>query len=429
MIERYRTKKMEKVWSEEFKYKTWLKIELLTYEAFTKIGTIKEKDFILAKKTAKYNLKDIKNLEKIYKHDVVAFIRAVSKNMGSEGRWFHYGLTSSDLVDTGWSYMIMQANNILQEEFLVILDNLKKLALEHKMTYTVGRTHGIHAEVTTFGYKVAVWYNVMQRNFIRFLSSRSRIEIGIISGSVGNYCNVDPFIQDFVCDNLLLSSSQISTQILERDRHSEYIATLALIASGIEQIALEIRLLQQTEIGEVQEPFDKDQIGSSSMPHKKNPILSENICGLSRAIRGYINPAFENNCLWHERDISHSSVERVIIPDCCTLLHFMMLRINYILENFTVNKERMLSNIYLTNKTIFSQRVLLLLIEKLNWSREKAHKVCEELSIKAIKENIDFEKLLEKELKLNKNLLKEAFSLQYYTKNIDLIFKRLNLIS
>ncbi|URM53024.1 adenylosuccinate lyase [Mycoplasma sp. SG1] len=429
MINRYQTKELKENWSDKNKYKTWLKIELLVLEALSFVGIIQKDEVSKIQKNAKFNLKEIEKIEAEIKHDMLAFTQNVCQNLGPEKKWFHYGLTSSDIIDTSWGVLIASANNFIQIELNNLLNNLKNLAVKYKETFIIGRTHGIHAEITTFGYKFAVWYNIMQRNLIRFLAARNRIEIGVISGAVGNYANIDPFIQDYVCDHLKLGSSKISTQILQRDRHAEYLSILALIASAIEQISVEIRNLQRTEINEVREPFTSHQKGSSSMPHKMNPILSENLCGLSRMVRAYAQVGLENMVLWHERDISHSSSERIIIPDATTLIHYMLRRINYILTNLTVFPENMLKNIYYDRGVIFSQRVLLALVENVKMSREEAYDFVQKVALNVIKnEDSNFkDELIKAKIPLSKEDLDECFNINHYLKNVNKIYKRLEI--
>jgi adenylosuccinate lyase len=429
MILRYSKENMRKIWTEEAKFESYLKIEILACEAWSKLNVIPEKDIIKIKEKAKINLKRIKEIEEETKHDVIAFTRAVSECLGDEKKWIHYGLTSTDIVDTSNAYLIKKANDIIYNDLIAFTKVLKDKAIKYKNTPCIGRTHGIHAEITSFGLKWVLWYEEMMRNIKRFDLARKDIECGKISGAVGNYVNVDPFVEKYVCDKLEIDSANISTQVIQRDRYAFYISTLALIASTLEKIATEIRSLQRTEIHEVDEYFSKGQKGSSAMPHKKNPISSENICGCARLMRGYIIPAFEDISLWHERDISHSSVERVIIPDATELIDYMLNRFKGILDNLIVYEDNMLKNIYKTNGAIFSQRVMTKLIEK-GLSREEAYDKIQKLALISYNEEKDFKQLvLDSEIKdiLTEEEILDAFKLDFYFKNIDYIYEKCNI--
>jgi adenylosuccinate lyase len=429
MILRYSKENMRKIWTEEAKFESYLKTEILACEAWSKLNVIPEKDIIKIKEKAKINLKRIKEIEEETKHDVIAFTRAVSECLGDEKKWIHYGLTSTDIVDTSNAYLIKKANDIIYNDLIAFTKVLKDKAIKYKNTPCIGRTHGIHAEITSFGLKWVLWYEEMMRNIKRFDLARKDIECGKISGAVGNYVNVDPFVEKYVCDKLEIDSANISTQVIQRDRYAFYISTLALIASTLEKIATEIRSLQRTEIHEVDEYFSKGQKGSSAMPHKKNPISSENICGCARLMRGYIIPAFEDISLWHERDISHSSVERVIIPDATELIDYMLNRFKGILDNLIVYEDNMLKNIYKTNGAIFSQRVMTKLIEK-GLSREEAYDKIQKLALISYNEEKDFKQLvLDSEIKdiLTVEEILDAFKLDFYFKNIDYIYEKCNI--
>jgi adenylosuccinate lyase len=429
MILRYSKENMRKIWTEEAKFESYLKTEILACEAWSKLNVIPEKDIIKIKEKAKINLKRIKEIEEETKHDVIAFTRAVSECLGDEKKWIHYGLTSTDIVDTSNAYLIKKANDIIYNDLIAFTKVLKDKAIKYKNTPCIGRTHGIHAEITSFGLKWVLWYEEMMRNIKRFDLARKDIECGKISGAVGNYVNVDPFVEKYVCDKLEIDSANISTQVIQRDRYAFYISTLALIASTLEKIATEIRSLQRTEIHEVDEYFSKGQKGSSAMPHKKNPISSENICGCARLMRGYIIPAFEDISLWHERDISHSSVERVIIPDATELIDYMLNRFKGILDNLIVYEDNMLKNIYKTNGAIFSQRVMTKLIEK-GSSREEAYDKIQKLALISYNEEKDFKQLvLDSEIKdiLTEEEILDAFKLDFYFKNIDYIYEKCNI--
>ncbi|ALV23262.1 adenylosuccinate lyase [Mycoplasma sp. (ex Biomphalaria glabrata)] len=427
MIKRYSTPEMEQVWSEENKFSWWLKIEILVVKAFVEKGEIPQHDYDLICKKAKFDLKLMAELEEVVKHDVIAFTRSVSESLGPEKKWIHYGMTSSDLVDTANSCLIKQANEFIHKELWELLEVIKKMAIKYQLTPCIGRTHGMHAEITSFGYKFAGWYDMLMRAFKSFLTSRSIIETGMVSGAVGNYANIDPKIQEFVCEELHLSSSKISSQVLARDRHAQYLASLALIASTLETICTEIRHLQRTEVGECEEGFSEGQKGSSAMPHKRNPIGSENICGIARLIRGYMVTIFENVALWHERDISHSSNERVIIPDATTVLHYAIRRTKSILSNLVVNESRMLENIFMSSSVIFSQKIMLKLIDK-GWSREQAYDFIQPIAMKAYKNKLDFKQLLlDNNIPLSQAELSTCFSLSAFLDNIPVVYKRLGI--
>lgn len=427
MILRYSREEMRKIWSDEAKFSAYLKIEILACSAWKKLGIIPSTDLDKIKNNASFDLKRIAELEEVTKHDVIAFTRAVSERLGAERKWIHYGLTSTDVVDTANGYLLKQTNDILYEDILDFMKVLKDKAIKYKNTPCIGRTHGMHADITSFGLKWVLWHEEMKRNLTRFENARSDVECGKISGAVGNYVNVDPFVQDYVCENLGINSSNISTQVLQRDRHAYYMATLALIASTLEKIATEIRNLQRTEIHEVEEAFSIGQKGSSAMPHKRNPISSENICGCARLMRGYVIPAYEDISLWGERDISHSSVERVILPDATELLDYMLNRFKDVLENLVVYEDMMLENIYKTNGVIFSQRVMTALIEK-GLSREEAYDTIQVIAMESFGKKEDFKKLLLESDKvmqvLSEDDIDNCFTLDYYFKNIDEIYKR-----
>lgn len=427
MIERYSSEEMDFIWSEVSKFNTWLKVELLTIEAWSKLGVIPVEDYELIRDNAKFDIEEIYKLEQQTKHDVIAFTRNVSQSLGDEKKWFHYGLTSTDVVDTANGFLIAQANSVLNLELNELNKTLKEMANKYKYSPCMGRTHGIHAEITTFGLKVALWYDELQRNLERFEAARKNIEVGKISGAVGTFSNTPPFVQDYVCYRMELNSAKISTQILQRDRHAQYISTLALIASSIEKIATEIRHLQRTEVNEVKEGFSKNQKGSSAMPHKRNPIGSENLTGAARVMRGYMISSYENIALWHERDISHSSVERIIIPDATTLLHYMIRRFNSILKNLEVYEEVMYNNIYITNKAIFSGVVLNKLVTK-GLSREQAYDLIQPIALNSYKNNEDFYDLLLANDIVSSILpikeLKDCFEVKNHLKEVNVIFER-----
>lgn len=429
MIERYSRKCMRDIWTEESKFNAYLQVELKNAEAWSKLGVVPSEDLPKLAK-ASFTVSRIKEIEAQTKHDVVAFTRTVSESLGDEKKWIHYGLTSTDVVDTANAILIKEANKILRKDILDIMAVLKKRALEFKDTPCIGRTHGIHADITSFGLKWALWYSDMQRMLKRFDDVCKEIEVGKLSGAVGNFCNIPPFIEEYVCNELGISYAPISTQVIQRDRHAHYMAVLALIASELEKMALEVRNLQRTEVHEAEEAFSKGQKGSSAMPHKRNPISSENICGCSRVMRGYMLTFYENIALWHERDISHSSTERIILPDATCLLDYMLNRFKGILDNLVVYPEKMLKDIYMTNKVIFAQRVLYALISK-GLVREEAYDTVQPIAMEAYNNNIDYQELLKKSDAVRKHLTEEeidsCFTLDYYFKEVGYIYKRLGL--
>jgi adenylosuccinate lyase len=430
MIERYSRKVMRDVWTEENKFSAYLEVETLSCEAWSKLGVIPVEDVEKIRANATFKVERIKEIEELTRHDIVAFTRAVSESLGEERKWVHYGLTSTDVVDTANGYLIKQADAILMKDLEEFLEVLRRRAVEFKSTPCIGRTHGIHADITSFGLKWALWFEEMKRNIERFKAAAAGVEAGKMSGAVGNFANIPPFIQDYVCEKLGINSANISTQVLQRDRHAYYVGTLALIASTLEQMAFEVRNLQRTEVREVEEAFRKGQKGSSAMPHKRNPISSENICGCARVMRGYMAASYENVALWHERDISHSSTERIILPDATELLDYMLNRFKGILENLVVYPETMLANIYRTKGVIFAQRVMNALISK-GLSREQAYDTVQPIAMKAWTEGLDYQTLLKESDDvmglLTIDELESCFTLDYYFKNVDYIFSRVGI--
>ena len=421
---------MRDVWTEENKFGAYLEVETLSCEAWSKLGVIPAEDVEKIRANATFKVDRIKEIEEQTRHDVVAFTRAVSESLGEERKWVHYGLTSTDVVDTANGYLIKQADAILLKDLEEFLEVLRRRAVEFKSTPCIGRTHGIHADITSFGLKWALWFEEMKRNIERFKTAAAGVEAGKMSGAVGNFANIPPFIQDYVCEKLGINSANISTQVLQRDRHAYYIGTLALIASTLEQMAFEVRNLQRTEVREVEEAFRKGQKGSSAMPHKRNPIGSENICGCARVMRGYMAASYENVALWHERDISHSSTERIILPDATELLDYMLTRFKGILDNLVVYPETMLANIYRTKGVIFAQRVMNALIGK-GLSREQAYDTVQPIAMKAWTEGLDYQTLLKESDAvmglLTVEELESCFTLDYYFKNVDYIFGRVGI--
>ncbi len=430
MIERYSRPEMQAIWTDENRFRAWLEVEILACEAWAELGVIPLADVKEIRRKAGFDLARIREIEAQTRHDVVAFTRAVSESLGEERKWIHYGLTSTDVVDTANSYLVKQANAILRSDLHNFQAILKRKAQEHKYTVMMGRTHGIHAEPTTFGLKLALWYAEIQRQLDRFEAAVTNIEVGKISGAVGTYANIDPFVESYVCIKLGLSAAPISTQTLQRDRHAHYLSTLALIATSLEKFATEIRSLQKSEVREVEEYFSPGQTGSSAMPHKRNPIGSENVTGLARVMRGYMITAFENVSLWHERDISHSSAERIIIPDATTLLNYMLNRLAKIIEELTVFPEMMKKNMDHSLGLVFSQQVMLALIDQ-GLTREEAYGIVQPLAMAAWGSQSSFQMNLLASDKvtslLSKKAIEACFDTNQHMQYIDLIFERLGL--
>ncbi|TCI26828.1 adenylosuccinate lyase [Exiguobacterium sp. SH3S2] len=430
MISRYTRPEMAAIWTDENKFDAWLKVELYACEAWSELGVIPKEDVNVLWDKASFDVERILEIEQETRHDVIAFTRAVSETLGDEKKWVHYGLTSTDVVDTALSYLIKQANDILEADIDRFIDILAEKAKAHKYDIMMGRTHGVHAEPTTFGLKLALWYEEMKRNKKRFMAARETIEFGKMSGAVGTFANIDPFIESYVCDKLGIQAAPISTQTLQRDRHAEYMSTLALIATSIEKMATEIRGLQKTETREVEEFFAKGQKGSSAMPHKRNPIGSENMTGLARVIRGHMVTAYENVPLWHERDISHSSAERIILPDATGLLNYMLNRFGNIVKNLTVFPDNMRRNMDRTFGIIFSQRILLALIEK-GWSREAAYDAVQPKAMQAWEEETMFRTLIEQDAEMGalftSDELDDLFDPSHHVRRVDTIFERCGL--
>ena len=427
MIDRYSRPVMRNVWTEENKFNAYLKVELYASEAWSELGIVPKEDIKKLWEKASFSIPRIYEIEQQTRHDVVAFTRAVSESLGEERKWIHYGLTSTDVVDTANGYLIKQANEIIRKDLQEFLEVLKRQAIRFKNQPCIGRTHGIHADITSFGLKWVLWYAEMKRNIERFERAAADVETVKMSGAVGNFANIPPFVEEYVCKQLGINHALVSTQVIQRDRHAYYMATLAVIASSLEQMALEIRNLQRTEVHEVEEAFGKGQKGSSAMPHKRNPISSENICGCARVMRGYMATFYENVALWHERDISHSATERIILPDATMLLDYMLNRFKGILENLVIFPEQMLKNIYRTNKVIFAQRVMNALISK-GFVREEAYDTVQPIAMKAWSEGLDYQELLSQNEKvmsfLSKEELDSCFTLDYYFSQVDYIYKR-----
>ncbi|XVK95286.1 adenylosuccinate lyase [Staphylococcus nepalensis] len=430
MIERYSREEMSNIWTDKNRYEAWLEVEILACEAWSKLGDIPAEDVKKIRQNAKVDVNRAKEIEEETRHDVVAFTRQVSETLGEERKWVHYGLTSTDVVDTALSYVIKQANDIIEKDLERFIEVLAQKAKDYKYTLMMGRTHGVHAEPTTFGVKMALWYTEMKRNLERFKHVREEIEVGKMSGAVGTFANIPPEIEAYVCEHLGLDAAPVSTQTLQRDRHAYYIATLALISTSMEKFAVEIRNLQKTETREVEEAFAKGQKGSSAMPHKRNPIGSENITGIARVIRGYVTTAYENVALWHERDISHSSAERIMLPDVTIALDYGLNRFTNIVERLTVFEDNMLTNIDKTYGLIYSQRVLLALINK-GLAREVAYDKVQPKAMTSWETKTPFRTLIENDSSITELLsseeLDECFNPKHHLNQVDTIFSRAGL--
>lgn len=431
MIDRYSRSAMAEVWSEQNKYAAWLEVEILAVEAHAQIGVVPQADAAAVRAHASVDADEVARLELETRHDVVAFTRAVSETLGDEKKWVHYGLTSTDVVDTAQGYLLKQADAILRQDLADLVAVVKRRALEFKDTVMMGRTHGVHAEPTTFGLVLANWYAELLRDQKRFDDAASDVEAGKISGAVGTFANTPPAVEAYVTNHLGIRAQDVATQVLPRDLHAHYIQTLGLIATSIERFATEVRHLQRSEVHEVEEHFRPGQKGSSAMPHKRNPIGSENVSGLARIIRGYATPALEDVNLWHERDISHSSAERIMLPDATGLLDYILHRFTSIIDQLDVFPERMLQNMNATHGLIYSQRLLLALIEVGGLSREAAYDRVQPLTAQAWDNGQDFRSLVEADPVISETLTAEqiadAFDYHYHLKHVDDIFARLGL--
>jgi len=423
MIKRYSREEISKIWELESKFSYYLKVELAVCEAYEKFGKIKSEDLKVIKERARFDLKRIDEIESEVKHDVIAFLTNVNENIGEAGRFVHMGLTSSDVIDTAFALQIKDAGKIIEEDLLSVIETLKVIALKHKDTVCIGRSHGIHAEVMTFGIKMLNWIDMFERALKGFIYALEEVTVGQISGPVGTYSNVEPEIEDETCKLLGLKPARISTQVISRDRHAAFMQSLSAIASIVELCSVELRHLQRSEVREVEEGFGEGQKGSSAMPHKKNPISAENLSGLARVIRANALAASENVALWHERDISHSSVERIIFPDSTILIDYMLNRFNNLMKNLVVNEKNMKKNANLSGGVIYSQNVLLKLVEK-GKSREEAYKVVQKYALEALDEGGNFKEKLRSDNVLSNEEIEECFSEEKYLKNVDLIFTR-----
>lgn len=430
MLERYTRPEMGKIWSDENKYAAWLKVEIAATNAWSEIGEVPREDAAKIAQNARFTPERVAELEQVTHHDVVAFTRTVSESLGPEKKWVHFGLTSTDVVDTAQGYILKQADEIIRQDLQELKKTIAEKARKYKNTVEMGRTHGVQAEPTTFGLKLARWYVEINRDIDRFEHAAKGVESGKISGAVGTFANVPPEIETSVLQQLGLTQQPITSQILPRDLHAEYIATLALIATSIENWATEIRSLQRSEIHEVEEHFRAGQKGSSAMPHKRNPIGSENLCGMARVLRGHIVTAYEDVTLWHERDISHSSAERIILPDTTIGIDYMLNRFNRILTNLDVFPETMLKNMDKTYGLIYSQRLLLKIIDEAGLSREEAYDMVQKLTTKSWNEGISFRKLVENSKIMNylsEDDVADAFDYHYHLRHVDDIFKKVGL--
>lgn len=430
MISRYSREEMTNIWTEENRFDAWLEVEILASEAWAELGVIPKEEVKNIRPNARVDVARIKEIEAETRHDVVAFTRQISETLGEEKKWVHYGLTSTDVVDTAQSYVLKQANDIIERDLENFIEVLADKAREHKHTLMMGRTHGVHAEPTSFGIKMALWYKEMQRNLKRFKDVREEIEVGKMSGAVGTFANIPPEVEEYVCEHLGLSAAPVSTQTLQRDRHAHYVAVLALIATSVEKFAVEIRHLQKTETREVEEAFAKGQKGSSAMPHKRNPIGSENVTGIARVIRGYVSTAYENVPLWHERDISHSSAERIMLPDVTIALNYMLNRFSNIIKNLTVFPENMKANIDKTFGLVYSQRVMLTLIDK-GLAREEAYDLVQPKAMESWETKVPLRELVGEDAHIKAVLtaeeLDECFNENHHLRRVDHIFKRAGL--
>ena len=429
MIERYSRPQMKKIWSDENKFDQWLKVEIAVCEAWAELGKIPPQAIPRIKK-ASYNLDRIAEFLEVTHHDMTAFLNSIAESLGEESRFIHLGLTSSDIMDTALSLQLKEAADVLEQDMAELITNLENKAMEHKNTIMMGRTHGVHAEPTTFGLKLALWAEEMKRNDQRLAQAKRIISVGKISGAVGTYATVPPEVEEKACSRLGLAPAPISSQIIQRDRHAQFVTTMALITSSLEKFATEIRNLQRTEILEVEEPFEAGQTGSSAMPHKRNPELCERICGLARLVRGHALTSMENIALWHERDISHSSTERIILPDSCLATDYTLSLFASIMKGLKVYPENMRRNLDLTKGLVFSQRVLLALIDK-GLGREEAYRMVQDKAMEAWQEKKSLASLLRADARimacLSRSELESLFDYDYYLEHVDGIFERLGL--
>jgi adenylosuccinate lyase len=427
MIERYSRPEMARIWSDDYRFQKWLAIEIRAAEALSRLGRVPKKAVSRIKRAARFDRKRIAKIEKEVRHEVIAFLSAVAESLGDDARFLHVGMTSSDVMDTALALQLKEASAILDADLRDLMRVLKAQAVRYKRTAMIGRTHGIHAEPITFGLKLALWYEEMRRNRERLGNAAREVAVGKISGAVGTFAEVPPQVEAYVCRSLGLRPEPVSNQIVQRDRHAAFFATLAVIASSLEKIAVEIRHLQRTEVLEAEEPFTAAQKGSSAMPHKRNPILSENVSGLARVLRSYAAAALENVPLWHERDISHSSVERVIAPDATILLDFMLVRMTHVLKNLCVYPENMRRNLERSGGAIFSQRILLLLVDK-GLARDAAYRLVQRCAVHVARQGGELKHALKADRDIRRHLsereIERAFDLGHFLRHVDFIFKR-----
>ena len=430
MIERYTTPEMKRIWSETHKYETWLQVELAVCEVYAKARRIPFDSLNIIKNKASFDLDRILEIESTTRHDVIAFLTNVAEHVGPDSRFIHMGMTSSDLLDTSLAILCVEAGKQITKRLNSLHNLLREKAHQYKYTWQIGRTHGIHAEPITFGLKLALWSEEIARNINRWEVATSDIAVGKISGAVGTYAHIEPEVEQQVCERLGLKPASISNQVVQRDRHANYLSTMAIIGATLEKIAIEIRHLQRTEVQEVEEPFKKGQKGSSAMPHKRNPIVAERISGMARLLRSNAMVGLENVALWHERDISHSSVERVIIPDSTTVLDYMLKKMYVLIDGMMVYPERMMTNIQLTGGQIFSQTVLLALVEK-GMTREQAYAIVQHNAVKALEKGIDFQQILKGDREVRSHLsdeeLDSCFSFDHLQMKVVAIFSRLGI--
>ena len=430
MIERYTTKEMGRIWSDENKYSTWLKVEIAVTEVLCEDKIVPSDDLKTIKEKAKFSVERVNEIEEETHHDVIAFLTNLSENIGPSARFIHLGMTSSDLLDTSLALLCKESGEIILEKLKTFHQTLRNLAVQHKDTFQIGRSHGVHAEPITFGLKLALWSEEVKRHIDRFSHALEDIQYGKISGAVGTYQHLDPTVEERACERLGLKAASVSNQVVQRDHHANFLSSIALIGCTIEKISVEIRHLQRTEVLEAEEFFAKGQKGSSAMPHKRNPIITERLTGFARLLRSNAMAAMENVALWHERDISHSSVERIIIPDSTNLMDYMLIKVNKLFENLIIYPENMLKNLNLTNGLIFSQEVLLSLVQK-GVSREDAYKLVQKNAMQVWEQNKDFKTLLKSDKDilnlLTENEIDSLFDLNKVLININKVFKRLEL--
>lgn len=430
MIARYSLPEMTKIWSDKARYEAWLAVEVAVCKSLAKFGMIPKEAYDVIRSKAKFDIKKIEKIEAEVHHDVIAFLTSVGESVGEEARYIHSGMTSSDVLDTGLALQLKMAGDLLIEDLYQLKETLGALANKYRETAMIGRTHGVHAEPITFGLKLASWYSEIKRQQERLNAALEQVTVGKISGAVGTFSHIDPRIEEDVCRELDLINEPVATQVVARDRHAQWVGTLAIIGASLERFAQEIRHLHRTEVGEVMEGFTKQQKGSSAMPHKRNPILCERICGMARLLRGYASNALENVALWHERDISHSSVERVILPDSAHTLHYMLVTLDRILKNLDVRPEMMAANLGATRGSIYSETVLLALINK-GVGRDEAYRIIQKNALLAVENEADFQEMLLKDKALRSHLSDEeisaCFDLEQTLNRISDIFKRIGI--